>query len=859
MLRVDGSPYRRRVTWAGACAKLPDEEAPCTPPLSEPAPARVDRDAARIAGRRGPVMLTRELDATPGVDVVSDGGAVSPPLVAGSAAVLVGLLAGALYLQGTFYPVDAFGVTVAALVLIAAGVAWNRDHHGATVALGLGALATWWFVRSISARTPSAFLPFGATVLAFLAAFLVLRALSGRDRARCAVALVAIGAVFAATGVVGVLARVPSLARPAGGVWQASTTLTDPTVSAVVCSITVLLTLATDLRSPFVRIALATGTAGLLATQSHWELLAVGVGALLVPRARWAEALWPLTWGAGAGVAVVATSSGHAAGPAGWIVGIGALVAAAAPVRTPDRTWTRTAGVAAALVVAAAATVAILALPVGASRPSTGASQAVAWSSSVDTWRSAPVDGVGPPRVHTTSGPVATYPGLEPDGYLTTAADGGAVAVLLLLLAGAAVAATIRRRDLLTSCAAGGAVAFAVAGCVDAAWQLPAVGLLGGCAAGLAAVPVRRARTVTPTGAVSCPAVHHGARSQALAAAAWALVVIVVVAAQGLVGDAHAAGGAVQHAAAEPPHATDTSAPGRQILSGPDPTDPFMLRYQGHYYLYTSEGTSFLNVPLRIGSRPGSWSAPRDVLPVLPAWAAGGLTWAPDVHQVSGGWALYFTALVRGMDPATHCVGAAYARTPSGPFVASPTPFICQLGHRGTIDARVIDTPAGLVILSKSEDNANPSVPGPDQNGPTGIYAQRLSADGRTLLGADTRILGPSEPWEGTIVEAPDMVEAWGTWWLFFSGNWYSSPQYGIGVAACQSPFGPCTDSSPTPFLGSNLQGPGPGEASLFEDGGSTWLLYNPFHANDPGPVIPRPVVITRLGFTAQGPYLAAG
>ena len=101
------------------------------------------------------------------------------------------------------------------------------------------------------------------------------------------------------------------------------------------------------------------------------------------------------------------------------------------------------------------------------------------------------------------------------------------------------------------------------------------------------------------------------------------------------------------------------------------------------------------------------------------------------------------------------------------------------------------------------------------------------------------------------------MVEAWGTYWLFFSGNWYSSPSYGIGVAACQSPFGPCTDPDPAPFLGSNPQGPGPGEAVPVPTTGGVYLLYNPFHANDPGPVIPRPVM-ARLGFTAQGPYLAA-
>lgn len=799
--------------------------------------------------------------------VVNEGRAAvdsSPPLVAGSAAVVVGILAGALYLQGTFYPVDAFGITALALGLVAAGVAWNRDRHGASVVLTVGGLATWWFVRSLEVHSPAAFLPFGASLLAFLAGFLVLRALADRDRARSAPALVAVGAVLAASGVVGVLGRWTVLARPVAGSWHAASTLTDPAATVVVCAVVVLLALANDLHSPVARVALAAGVAGLLAAQGHWELLALGAGALAVPRDRWATALWPLACGAASGLAVVATSTGHSAGPVGWVVGIGAPVIAAVRVPVPAARWARGAGVVAVVVLATAVTLAVLHLPTDARRAPTGTSQTVAWSSAVDTWRSAALTGVGPPRVHTTGGPVADYPGLEPDTYLSATADGGAVAAVLLLVAGAAVAASIRRRDLLTSCAAGASVAFAVAGCVDASWQLPAIGLLGGCTAGLAAVPVLHpppeVTGVDGTGGDSPDRrqVRHGLRSQALAAVAWTVVVVAVVATQGLIGDARTAGGTARTVVVEPPHTTDPAAPARQILTGPDPTDPFMLRYDGRYYLYTSEGTTFLNVPLRTGPRPGVWSAPHDVLPTLPAWAAGGLTWAPDVQQVRGGWALYFTALVKGLDPPTHCVGSAFARSPSGPFVASPTPFICQLDHRGTIDARVITTPDGLVMLSKSEDNANPSVPGPDQDGPTGIYAQRLSADGRTLLGRPTKILGPSELWEGTIVEAPDMIEEWGTWWLFFSGNWYSSPSYGIGVAACQSPFGPCSDPDPAPLIGSNLQGPGPGEASLFADGGSVWILYNPFHANDPGPVIPRPVVMARLGFTAQGPYVAA-
>jgi hypothetical protein len=104
------------------------------------------------------------------------------------------------------------------------------------------------------------------------------------------------------------------------------------------------------------------------------------------------------------------------------------------------------------------------------------------------------------------------------------------------------------------------------------------------------------------------------------------------------------------------------------------------------------------------------------------------------------------------------------------------------------------------------------------------------------------------------------MVEAWGTYWLFFSGNWFNTPSYALGVAACQSPVGPCTDTSPSPFLSSNQQGAGPGESSLFKDGPETFLLYLPYHADptQPWPTTPRPVSMVRLGFEPDGPYLAA-
>ena len=247
--------------------------------------------------------------------------------------------------------------------------------------------------------------------------------------------------------------------------------------------------------------------------------------------------------------------------------------------------------------------------------------------------------------------------------------------------------------------------------------------IVGGCVVGLwARVPAGSDMATEDTTAVPTHA-SLKARIPAMPAL-WAVGLAVLLVAQLTVGINHGTAGGLTHvASAAPPPSATPLAPARTILRGPDDTDPYMVSWQGQDVIYTSEGTTFLNVPVRVGM-PGHWGPVTDALPRLPHWATGGATWAPDVHQVAGGWALYFTALLRGAPTPTHCIGDAFSSSPTGPFVATDRPFICQLDHRGSIDARVIVDSGHLVMLWKSEDNANPGVPGPDQNGYTGIYSQ---------------------------------------------------------------------------------------------------------------------------------------
>jgi hypothetical protein len=125
-------------------------------------------------------------------------------------------------------------------------------------------------------------------------------------------------------------------------------------------------------------------------------------------------------------------------------------------------------------------------------------------------------------------------------------------------------------------------------------------------------------------------------------------------------------------------------------------------------------------------------------------------------------------------------------------------------------------------------------------------------------LGQPTAIFGPDEPWQGHIVEAPQLVLVRGSYFLFYSGGWFNQPGYSIGAARCAGPLGPCADTSSAPRLGSNAQGQGPGEESVFSNASGVWLLYTPFSSTLPLPGPPRPVAMAHLGFGPSGPYLAA-
>jgi beta-xylosidase len=253
-----------------------------------------------------------------------------------------------------------------------------------------------------------------------------------------------------------------------------------------------------------------------------------------------------------------------------------------------------------------------------------------------------------------------------------------------------------------------------------------------------------------------------------------------------------------------------------------DFADPCVLDVDGVYYAYATNAPDSHVQAARSHDLVG-WAALPDALPVLPAWASPGFTWAPSVTRTPSGYVMYFAA--RNRRSGLQAIGVATSAGPADPFIPAEAPIVEQPALGGAIDPFPFEDEGRRYLLWKSDGNA--------VGVETWIHIQPLSTDGLRVEGRGTRLLRNSLPWEGNIVEAPTLIKRHGRYHLFYSANLYSTPEYAIGWADSNSPLGPY-QKAPKPIAKSNVEHGwvlGPGGQDVLERDGRTWLAY---HAWDP-------------------------
>jgi hypothetical protein len=289
---------------------------------------------------------------------------------------------------------------------------------------------------------------------------------------------------------------------------------------------------------------------------------------------------------------------------------------------------------------------------------------------------------------------------------------------------------------------------------------------------------------------------------------------------------------AVPAQASGPVHARLSIAVRQSPAYNGDAGDPNVIYFNGTYYAFTT-GTSLGNNLQALidttGNPDSGWrsytgqSYGSTALPSPPGWESPNTQTSPGVFHYGGHWVMWYDAAQAPYQEAQghSClsVATAAAISPSSPrFTDTSTGGYCPAG--GVLDPSPFIDPAtgAAYLIWKSNDGAS--------SAPSQIWSVPLTAQGTGFAGTPTLLLTvdqPLLPWE-TTTDDPQMIDAYGTYHLLFSGGDFLSTTYNEALATCSGPLGPCTQPT-APFLTTYGSVYGPGGGSFFQDANGAWWL----------------------------------
>ena len=265
----------------------------------------------------------------------------------------------------------------------------------------------------------------------------------------------------------------------------------------------------------------------------------------------------------------------------------------------------------------------------------------------------------------------------------------------------------------------------------------------------------------------------------------------------------------------------------------PDPT--LLDAADGWIYAYATQGPvagAMHNLQIGRSRDLLRWERLPDGMPERPRWASHTQKfWAPHVVERDGAYILYFSAEHDRRDG--HCVGAARASSPAGPFVDAGEPIVCGKGFVH-IDPMAFDDPRTGKRLLYWGSGFEP------------IRVQELAPD-RVRLASGTApiMLVGSDPAEryGRLVEGAWVVYRAPWYVLFYSGDncCGAEAHYAILAARSREATGPFTslaaaERRPTSaIVEANDRWNAPGHNAVYTDrAGTDWLVYHAIDRRHP-------------------------
>jgi beta-xylosidase len=276
------------------------------------------------------------------------------------------------------------------------------------------------------------------------------------------------------------------------------------------------------------------------------------------------------------------------------------------------------------------------------------------------------------------------------------------------------------------------------------------------------------------------------------------------------------------------------------VLAGDYP-DPSIVRVGDEFWAVATSSDWGPQFPLLHSTDLVNWTVGEPVFPHRPGWAVGKF-WAPEIVEHKGRFFVYYVAEKKDGPLSVAVASADKVQGPyldHGPIVSQPD---------GSIDPVPADDVNGDRYLIWKED-------GNSIGQPTPIFAQRLAADGVTLMGEPHELIRNTEEWEGPLVEAPYVKRHGDYLYMFYSANACcgNDCKYAVGVARARSMLGPWEKFPANPILAGNEKFRCPGHGSPVTDQqGRDYYFYHAVSRRD-GVFVGRQAMLDRITWGQDG------